>query len=595
MKHTVSAALAASTILTSPFVATSAFAQEQLTLDEIIISGSLSPVEATKTGATVEKIEGEALESPAKPLLEDLSALPGVSYSQDGGVGGTGTLRVRGLPARYIGVRINGIDVTDTSQPQTQFDFGGRLSFGNASVELVKGSQSALYGSEAVAGVINITTALTEPGTTISVEAGSYNTYAAGLSSTLISEGSSLSYSLSHFKTDGFSAQDSNDEDDGYENTSFTFAWEQDVSDALTVGLSGLYRTAEGEYDGFSTLDATNSQDEKGARLFARLNSAALTQEFSLSLFDVEREYDDGAVTPYDGLRREFAYLATADLSAASTLTFGAEYTEESFSVGSVSGSDDNTALKGEWLFAPTGDLDLSLALRYDDHSEFGDHISGRLAAAWQMDGNTTLRAVLGTGFRAPSLYERNTPSGGNPDLKEETSQSAELGIERRFGGDSFVKATLFYTELEDLIDYEWQGQNPCRCYTQVDGTTTSKGVELSGAYALSEQVGLTASYTYTDAKTEGVRLVRVPRHDLVLGVNAEISDRLATELEWNYVADFAALEDYTLLNAGVTYQINDATALYLRAENLLDEDYQTSPGYNTAGRSAYVGLRASF
>jgi Outer membrane cobalamin receptor protein len=609
VKHSLRVSLLTTAALILPFAAQAqSFEDTPYLLDEIIISGSLTPVPASKTGATVEKLDADETGEATQSVSDVLATLPGISMSRNGVTGASTTLRIRGLSSDYIGVRVNGIDVTDASSPKVGYDFGGFLSYGVSSIEVLKGSQSALYGSEAIAGVVSIDTLSGERGLSATVEAGSYGTYSAGISNTIESDTGSLAFTLSHFKTDGFSSQSSNSEEDGFEETALTFGLEQDVNDSVTLGLTGLYRTSDLDYDTDDDVYATADREEKGLRGYARIAGNVVTHEVSASLFNADRTYiADTNVwgggffpkdeTDYTSRRKEFNYLGSADLSAVTTLTFGADYVDEKYSsasgaYGSSDGKNHTASIKGELLFQPTAGLNLSAALRYDEHSDFGDHISGRLAAAWEFAPEWTGRAVLGTGFRAPSLYELFGPYG-NADLEEETSRSAEFGLERRFGDIGFVKGTLFYTEIDDRIDWEGSG------YNQVDGTTVSKGVELSADYALSDAISLYGNYTYTHAKTEGERDVRIPRHDLVLGANAELSDRFAGSLEVQHVADVidsaVKLDDYTLVNAGLSYNLNDKTQLYLRVENLTDEDYETVSGYNTPGRSAYLGLKASF
>lgn len=588
---------AALALTTSPMLAQDS--DEIYLLDEIVVSGSLIPVAKSETGATVETLDADETGAAAQSVSDVLATLPGVSMSRSGGVGATTTLRIRGLSSEYIGVRLNGIDITDTSSIKTQYDFGGLLSYGISSIEVLKGSQSALYGSEAVAGVVSMDTLSGEPGLSTTVEAGSYGTYSAGISDKIESEKGSVAFTLSHYKTDGFSARSSDDEDDGYEATTLTFGLEQDVSDSITLGLSGFYITSDSEYDLSSTDSAgESSSEEKGLRAFALVQGDNITHEFSAMLFDIERSYPGGYNEDFSGKRRELAYLGSTDLSARSTLTFGFEYTEEEFNIDGLTESNNNKAIKAEWLHSPTADLNLSAALRYDSHSDFGEHISGRLAAAWEVASDWTLRAVLGTGFRAPSYYER-FGYGGNPDFKEETSRSAELSVERRFMGDDFVKATLFHTEIDNKINYN----DDTWAYEQIS-TTTSQGIELSGHYTLSETFSLFGNYTYTDAKTADERTERVPRHDLVVGIDALLTDRLSGQVTLQHVADIVPSQyaptdhkvgDYTLFNASLSYDPTDTVQLYLRADNLTDEDYETAGGFNTPGRSAYLGLKASF
>jgi vitamin B12 transporter len=591
---------AALALTTSPMLAQDS--DEIYLLDEIVVSGSLIPVAKSETGATVETVGEDSLSTPSKTVADILDTLPGISVSKNGGIGASATLRIRGLGSEYIGVRLNGIDITDPSAPQSAYDFGGLRSYGIASAEVVKGSQSALYGSEAIAGLVEMNTTPQTPGLSATLEAGSYDTYSAGVTNMVESEKGHIAFSLSHFKTDGFSSSSSNDEDDGFEETFLTFGLEHDINDSLTLGLTGFYRDSNLEYDTDWDIDATATREQKGVRTYAQFETAQISHELSASFFQSDRTYGSGSSSYYySSERKEVSYLGSTDLSASTTLTFGAEYLEESYDGTYGNGIDRNTALKGEFLFEPMAGLNLSAALRYDDHSDLGEHISGRLAAAWEVAPDWTLRAVIGTGFRAPSLSERFGLEG-DPDFKEETSRSAELNLERRFAQIGFIKGTLFYTEIEDRIIFD-ETETFCGtswgCYEQEDGTTTSKGIELSAGYTVSEALSLYGNYTYTSAKTEGERSSRVPRHDLVLGLNAELSDRFSGNLEVQHVADVIddaeKLGDYTLFNASLSYDLTDTVQLYLRADNLTDEDYETASGYNTPGRSAYLGLKASF
>ena len=135
-------------------------------------------------------------------------------------------------------------------------------------------------------------------------------------------------------------------------------------------------------------------------------------------------------------------------------------------------------------------------------------------------------------------------------------------------------------------------------------GTTRTRGIELSGDYALSDATRLFANYTYTDAATGGERLTRTPRHDLVFGADTEFTNRLSGSFDVRFVGDvvpsaFAPADnkvgDYTVVGLGLSYDVTDTAQAYLRVENLLDEDYETAGGFNTPGRSAYVGIRADF
>jgi vitamin B12 transporter len=214
-----------------------------------------------------------------------------------------------------------------------------------------------------------------------------------------------------------------------------------------------------------------------------------------------------------------------------------------------------------------------------------------------------TLRGNLGNAFRAPSNYELFAPSStynnvtyyvGNPDLQPETSVNLDFGLEYRSGDQGMLSATFFAAEAENLIDYGNSG------YVQVPGKVRRHGVEIEGSWAFENGVTVDGNYTYTDSKTDVVLetsawLATTPRHQLSLGLGAEIGGGWAGNVSATHSAGRVDLPSYTVVDLGVTKELSEGREAYLRIENILDEDYQTVPGYGTSGRAAFVGLRAKF
>lgn len=608
-RHTTATLLATTAILTTPVYAQDA----AFDLDPIIVeSSSLRPVAQARTGANVEILQGTDAGADDSRVVDRLARLPGVNVTSNGGLGALGTIQVRGLPARYVGVRINGIDVSDPSGTQNQFNFGGFTASGVERIELLKGSQSAIFGSEAIAGVVNMTTFQpSELGFSgmAQAEAGSFDTYSGTFSMGHRTEQGFVALSFGRVESEGISSQSFNTEKDGFQQSTLHLSAEHALSDTMTIGGAILYRDGETEIDRSAfSLDATGeiSSRERGARVFTTFETGAVTHTLSYAYFDVDRKDPGGFTTRFQGERETFSYLGTTPLGAVTTLTFGIDHTQEDIDSGSVVGSEDNTSFTTELLYSPTDRFDLSAALRHDDNSSFGGETTGRLTAVYRPLSDIALRASVGTGYRAPSLFERFSDFG-DPGLQPEKSISYELGVEKAYGDRGLVKATVFYTDVDDLIDFD-PASVACGsgfgCYNQVPGTTTSQGFELSGEYALSDRVSFFGAYTYTDAKTDGVRLTRTPKHDAVIGLSGAFSDRMNGYLDVRHVADvvpsaFAPADnkvgDYTLVGAGVSYDLSDSAEVYLRVENLLDEDYETAGGFNQPGRAAYFGLRANF
>jgi vitamin B12 transporter len=211
---------------------------------------------------------------------------------------------------------------------------------------------------------------------------------------------------------------------------------------------------------------------------------------------------------------------------------------------------------------------------------------------AWRPTDATTLRASYSTGFRAPSLNELFGPFGANPDLQPETSRSTEIGVDHDFGR-GVASATLFYTEIDDLIAFSGG-------YNQVPGTSVTQGFELGLSYDITERITAFGNYAYLDATDRnGNRLARVPRHDTTLGVSAEFGQNWSADFSMQMVSDRidggAPIEDYTVADLSIGYGLSDTTEVYLRVDNLFDEEYQTTRNYGTSDRAFYIGLRTRF
>lgn len=602
----------AATGLWSPVLAQ---ASDDIVLDTITVIASTEPVPLGRTGATVNIVTNEDLQRAGNQSAANLlSRLPGVSMSRNGGLGTSTALRIRGLSGPYIGVRIDGIDVADPSGTQCAYDFGSTTSGGLSRIEVLRGSQSALFGSEAIGGVVDITTfRASEEGTEakITVEAGSNATLSGTASVAMKSERVELAFSVGRTVTDGISSYAFGTEDDAFRASTLSFYGSYALNDMLTIGLNGFSRDSYSEFDN-QYRDTADSELGKlrAVRAFANLDAGATQHELSFARTTTERDYPLGFVRLYTGERNQLAYKGRWAVSDKLSVNWGLDRTSETFGAGTGRGESRTTSALTEVLYAPTEALDLSLALRHDDHSAFGGQVSGRAALAYRPNGDWVIRAVAGTGFRAPSLYELYGPYG-TLTLQPEESRSLELGAEYILPGGGSLQATLFDTRIEDKIDFV--GSN----YRQTSGTTRTRGVELIGRAEIANGWSVFGNYTYTDASLvsrTGIKsnAIRVPKHDLVLGVEGRLADRLTGQVTVQHIAGIkddyydvtippfgatrrVALADYTIANVNFAYEINDKTSAYLRVENLFNKDYQTVKDYGQPGRSLFVGLSSRF
>ncbi|SOB93668.1 TonB-dependent receptor plug domain-containing protein [Rhodobacter maris] len=611
-------ALLSALLATIPAVAAPAQETDEVfDLDTISVTAASEPVRLSQTGAAVTVLTAPDLAAAPLSFSSLLATQPGISLSANGGLGTQTALRLRGLPAYYLGTRIDGMDVTDPSSTQLSYNFGPLLTTGLSRVEILRGAQSALYGSEAAAGVVDVTTWRPEEegrSGALAVEAGTYGTYAGTASVGYRDARTELALSFGRAVSEGFSAHSAGSEKDGFRGSQISASARHALSETLTLGATVLAQDSLTDFDS-STGDADNWTDSqlRGARVFVDFSTGTVTHELSYARVDVRRDvYEYASHTYFDATRETLAYDGRWDAGGPFRLSWGAEHKTEDFSVASAwsttVGDITTDAVYAEALWAPRDDLDLALALRHDDHEMFGAETTARLALAWRPDADWILRAVAAKGFRAPSPYELWS-SYGNPGFQPEESRSFELGAERVFAAGS-LRATVFDTKVEDQILFD----SNTFLYYQVDGSSRSKGLELAGTMDLARGWSLFGAYTYTDATVDdGANTrpaARAPRHNLTLGAEGPLADRLTARLSLSHVADLrdeyvdyasfpyattqVKLDDYTLANLALRYELTETAQAWLRIENLFDTDYQTARNYAQPGRvvSLGVGLR---
>lgn len=622
--HPALAALALAGAVLPPATAR---AQAPVLLEEIVITADRGPTARERTGSSVSVIGEAEIEAEARPFALDLlRQLPGVSVNQTGPAGAVSGFTLRGLPQQYVRVLVDGIEISDPTGPQVAPSLSGLLAGDLARIEVLRGSQSALYGGRAVAGVIDITTARPERDGIehrFAAEAGRYDSLRGAYTLAARTERVDAAVSLLGLTTDGFSAAErraGNPEPDGYATRRASFAATIHARDDLRLVASGFVQDEDGDFDsGFPIEDAPNrfAIDSWGLRAGIEAEIGPVEHRLAYSRFAIDRrtrEVSAFGTTRFDaeGSRDRVEYLGRLGPDPALAIQFGADWSRERAETRFASpGFAQESGRLRDWIaggfvqaiWIPTDPLTLNATLRYDHHSEFDGYLTGRASAAYVLPGETILRASVGRGFRPPSLNELFGPFGANRDLDPETSWSVDAGIEQPLAdGRARIAATLFWIEVDDRIDFGPLG------YEQAEGRDRSRGVELAGTWAVTDRLALSGAYTYTDAElADGSRRNRVPRHDLVLGAEAAPLDRLTLGASVQVVADVVDrtgtlppgtrdwIGDYVLVNARAAYALTERAEVYLRAENLLDRQYQTARGYGTSDRAFHFGLRARF
>lgn len=611
-----------------------AFAQQETTYDkvsvydEIVVTSSRIEMPLRQVATAMSVIGRDELDLKGYSSLADvLRGEASVGVSNAGGPGQQTTLRIRGEEGYRTMLLIDGVNVADASATQKGPLFQNiASSYDIERVEILRGTQGFMYGADA-GGIVNIITQSGSEGISgrLNVEAGSLGAQNFGGSFHAGSDRADLSVSLSRFDVEGINIQQADTllaDKDGSTNETLHLKAGFEIRDNLSATL--VYRNIDLEYDydgcfdslTFSTAYAcTGSNAQQNLRLALDYARGDFTHALSYSTATIDRDTYTLDILSFASQSdsTQLEYLGSYAINSGSKLVYGADYEEDEMSNNfGAEGERDQLGLFAEYQTELADSLFVTAGFRHDDNSDFGKHTSGRISGAYVFDlanqSSLKLRATYGTGFRAPSLAEVSYNSGptqfGTTEgvvLGEELSRGFDVGAELLLAEGALLHMSYFDQRVDDEIFYEFDLVSFEDGYRQESGASRSKGVELGADIPLTEALGFDASYTYNDTKdSTDQQRVRRPTHLANLGVSFSLMDsrlRLLTNLR--YSADTrdvsAPLEDYALLDLSANYELNSQVQLFGRIENLADKEYLEIIGFNTPGRSAYLGARFSF
>jgi vitamin B12 transporter len=610
--------------------------------ETVVISATRTSQPLEVTGTPVAVITADTLKSEQTVVLTDvLKETPGLNITRNGGVGETTNISIRGSAPGQVLVLIDGVRINDPSASDGAAMLSDLLVNGIARVEVLRGPQSTLYGSQAIGGVVDITTARGGEGVSLtgSAEAGSFGTYrvngALSGSSGIVEYGAAANY----VSTGGISAADArngNSERDPYHNFGATMNTRLHLDDTLSLDLRAYHTQSRNAFDGYPPPDFTLHDDSEygTARLnagYAGVNwsifSGKLTNRFSLAESQsLRKDFDPSSSYALNftanGESRRLEYQGVAALAPQTQLTFGAENERTTLNTTSPSPSDPHPlptaghvnidSYYGELQTAVWDGLTLTGGLREDNHQTFGSHTAVKVAGAWSLwDGQTVLRANYGDGFKAPTLYHLYSQYS-NPvhSLAPETATGWEAGVDQYLWRQTIrLAATYFERRTSNQIAFvSCYGVSSASCALRPSGyydniaKSLSAGVELEAVAKLDEAWEVTANYTHLDAVDRQTHkdLARAP-HDLSF---AKLTFRPAEK--WSLAASVSftgssfdrsgqsgRLGSYALGNLYASYAVSDQLELFGRIENVWDTQYQQTLGYGTLGRAAFGGLRA--
>ena len=612
----------------------------------IVIAPSKKPQSISTVGSSVVVLDEKFFEKTNDLFLGDVLSnnSTSINFFQSGGHGTASAIQLRGLPKRYSTVYIDGVKMSDPSSVSGDFDFNHILTNQISRVEILKGSQSSVYGSGAIGGTINITT---KKGTKNQKGDFFYNTGSHGTNNISISKsGEKLNtnylVSFEKFQTDGISAMTHNEEKDAYRNNSFLGKFDNQLNDYLEIEGSVRLRDTYLQYDKvIDTATATHNEEENGRHYLA---SGALTykpnkkfsNKLSLTSSYTKRSYGAAAGSGnvikdnYYGERYSYGYTGNYNFNLDNSLIFGVEREEDQ-----IGYNKDLTGIKRESYYTTSSFFDYQKRIannlfatygtRFDDNSVAGDEESHRATLAYLFDDKKTkIKSSFGTGFRYPSLYEMYYVYAANsnslPFVKAERSKSFDIGFEKNF--DNFMYDLTYFNSSYDNVLEGWKTGNSSGVnYTtqNMPGTVKSEGIELISNLKYNSNLSFGLNYTYTNTydgaeqddpdKSSSIlssQMVRVPRHlvnlntqfnfpnneNLAISLNTKWSEDTREYGNGNRTYNDERNESYLVNDLSLNYKLFNSYNLFFNINNIFDEKYETVKDYSQMDRSFNFGLK---
>ena len=602
--------------------------------EDVVVTANRTERPRAEVGESVTVIGTEEIERRQSNTAVDLlRTVPGVTFNRNGGIGGTTGVSIRGAETDQTVALIDGVKLNDPSSPGGGFNFGNLLTGNIARIEVLRGSQSVIWGSQAIGGVVNLITRAPTDELEVNAraEAGWRDTYQAVANVSGRSGPVAGSVGGGYFTTDGlstFSERRGGRERDGYENVAANGKLLVDVMRGIGIDLRAYYSRGHSDIDGFPapTFDFGDTRERARTEEFVGytgLNAAfldgRLKNRLAFTYTDTDRVNRDPASTPAEtfrgrGKNERYEYQGVLNLTKGVEAVFGAEREISRFTTSSFGGTPRSAHVRldsvyGQLSVTPVSGVRLTGGIRHDDHQTFGGETSFAASGTLSPNGGaTTLRASYGEGFKAPTLYQLFSEYG-NGLLVPETSRSFDAGVVQRLvDGRMELSATVFRRDTRNQIDFASCFENTIpictgRPYGTYDNLrrTRGEGVELTAGMRPVDAFSFRAQYSLIDAtnRATDLRLARRPEQTVSAIVDYSWPFGLETGATVAHVGDsfddaanVRRLDGYVLVDLRASIAVARRFELYGRVENLLDEKYETVFGYGTAGRAAYAGVR---
>jgi vitamin B12 transporter len=609
------------------------------TQQAIVVSPTATETPVGQVASSVTVITAKDMERDQRRTVPDaLATVPGLNVVQAGGPGGQTSVFMRGTNSNHTKVLIDGIDVSDPSNPNRTFDFGQLLTSDIQQIEVLRGPQSGLYGADALGGVISIITKKGEgpPRATGMIEGGSFGTFNQTAALSGSQDRFNYAFNVAHFRaTDipvtplellppGQKAIGNN-----YDNMTYSTKLGADLSENLTLNAVARYTDATLHFTGdtfdpvtFASFPAAAQSTQIVHQLFTRgeavwsVFDGRIKNYFGVNYtnhWNSNISPGDAAPTINTGDRVKYDWHSVTQLAPFHTFIVGAEHETETLQTSTVSAQNTNKAGYVELQSQFANRLFLVENVRQDDNDRFGEHPTFRLAPALIVPfTETKLKASYGTGFKAPTLNQLfvSFPAFfffANPNLKPEESVGYDAGFEQPVFNDRLrFGSTYFHNDITNLIQSVVDPATFSSTNVNI-GRAITEGTENFVSANITDRVRVRADYTFTrtvDAAT-GLELLRRPKEKWSANAIWNPIDPLTLSATVLHTGSFIDANraftiprllapGFTVVNVAADYAVTDQLKVFGRVDNLFNVHYQNPTGFLQPGLGVYAGIRVA-
>jgi len=626
-------------------------------LDEVVITATKFPIKTSATGKVITVITQQQLEqSGGKDLAEILNEQTGLIVGgANSNAGKDKSIYLRGAAVQYTLITVDGVPMYDPSGIGGNFDIRNLAINLVERIEVLKGSQSTLYGSDAVAGVINIITKKAATNKQIAVNGlvsyGSNNTLKANAGVSGKTRGVDYNFGYSYFKTDGINeaiSTSDNADKDGYKQQSFQANFGFHPTKNIVVKPYMRYGYIKGSIDqgGFiDELDYSYSQKSFQAGVKNEFTFGKTKLHILYNFNKIERDYTDDSTLSQNGYDRfsKGSYtgnehfvdaFANFELCKSTKLTVGIDYrasqsNQKYLSLGffgpyKTNYSSDSliqyqTSVYAALNYANSEGFNIEIGGRYNNHSVYGGNGVFNINPCYQVTDDVKVFANISSAYRTPSLYQLYSEYG-NKNLKPEIALTAELGIQQYFENKKIkTQIVLFSRRINDVMYFYTNYTTYASQYINQD-KQKDLGAEFDASFEIVKNTTLKAFYTFVDGQistkkidgkdTSFNNLLRRPQHSIGLNFSSQVTKQLlvSANVNWfgkrndayfnnnTFKTDYVTLDSYTLIDLYAEYGfLNNKLKVFANARNIANTKYTEISGYNTLGFNAYGGIRFNF